>query len=105
MSARTSMHTRVVAILVGAMAIATTAPAAAHAQNYNPAMRFEIRPYAGAYIPTGDQRDFLKDAVLAGAQLSWLPLRRLALTGTFGWSPSKDRLTPGDQSLDVYQFD
>ena len=30
-----------------------------------PTSRGAIRPFVGAYIPTGDQRDFLKDAVLA----------------------------------------
>jgi hypothetical protein len=35
------------------------------------ASRGAIRPYVGAYIPTGEQRDFLKDAVLVGAQASW----------------------------------
>ncbi len=66
---------------------------------------FELRPYAGAYIPTGDQRDLLKDAVLVGAQASWRATRYLALTGTFGWAPSKDRITAGDQTLDLYQYD
>jgi hypothetical protein len=28
-----------------------------------------------------------------------------ALTGTFGWSPSEDRLTLGDPTLDLYQYD
>jgi hypothetical protein len=65
----------------------------------------EIRPYAGAYIPTGDQRDLLKDAVLVGAQASYRVLPQLAVTGTFGWSPSKDRITAGDQTLDLYQYD
>lgn len=67
--------------------------------------RFELRPFVGAYIPTGDQRDFLKDAVLAGAQLSWNAVPALALTGTFAWSPSKDRITAGNQTLDIYQYD
>jgi hypothetical protein len=66
---------------------------------------FELRPYVGAYVPTGDQRDFLKDAVLVGAQASWRLVPQLALTGTFGWSPSKDRITAGDETLDVYQYD
>jgi len=106
MSPRTPTHPRAVAILVVAVAIAILRPVATPAQARNYTMlRFEIRPYAGAYIPTGDQRDFLKDAVLAGAQLSWLPIERLALTGTFGWSPTKDRITAGYQSLDVYQYD
>lgn len=66
---------------------------------------FEFRPYAGAYIATGDQRDFLKDAVIVGAQASYRFIPQLAITGTFGWSPSKDRITVGDQKLDLYQYD
>jgi hypothetical protein len=65
----------------------------------------ELRPYVGAYVPTGDQRDLLKDAVLVGAQASWRATRHVAITGTFGWSPSKDRVTAGDQTLDLYQYD
>ena len=106
MSARRLNHSPVVTILVGALIIATAGPVTGHAQAYNTSgLRFEVRPYAGAYIPTGDQRDLLKDAVFAGAQLSWLPIERLALAVTFGWSPSKDRITAGDQSLDIYQYD
>jgi hypothetical protein len=67
--------------------------------------RFEVRPYVGAYVPTGDQRDLLKDAVLVGGQASWRIIPQLAITGTFGWSPSKDRVTAGDQTLDLYQYD
>lgn len=66
---------------------------------------FELRPYVGAYIPTGKQRDLLKDAVLVGAQASYSIIPQLAVTGTFGWSPTKDRITAGDQTLDVFQYD
>jgi hypothetical protein len=66
---------------------------------------FELRPYAGAFIPTGQQRDFLKDAVIVGGQASYRIVPQLAITGTLGWSPSKDRITPGDQKLDVWQYD
>jgi hypothetical protein len=66
---------------------------------------FELRPFAGAYIPTGDHRDFLKDAVLVGAQASWRVIRQVAITGTFAWAPSEDRITVGDEKLDVYQYD
>jgi len=66
---------------------------------------FELRPYTGAYIATGDQRDAVKDAVLVGAQASYRIVRFLAVTGSFGWSPSKDRLIPGDEKLDIYQYD
>ncbi len=66
---------------------------------------FELRPYVGAYIPTGDQRDLLEDAVLVGAQLSYRMAPQLAITGTFGWTPSEDRVTPGGETLDLFQYD
>jgi hypothetical protein len=66
---------------------------------------FELRPYAGAFIPTGKQRDLLRDAVLVGGQASYRLNPNVAVTGTLGWSPSKDRITPGDQKLDVWQYD
>jgi hypothetical protein len=65
----------------------------------------EIRPFAGAFIPTGPQRAQLKDAVLAGGQLSARIIPSLAVTGTFGWTPNNDQLTPGAPGLDVYQYD
>ena len=84
------------------LALATIA-SAARAQTSS--TQFELRPFVGAFIPTGDQRDLLKDAVLVGGQASWRVMPVLALTGTFAWSPSKDRITAGNQTLDIYQYD
>ena len=69
------------------------------------ATRFEIRPFVGAFIPIGAQRDLLDDAVLTGAGLSWQPVPALSVTGTFAWSPSKDAVTPNKEKLDIYQYD
>jgi hypothetical protein len=66
---------------------------------------FEIRPYVGAYIPTGDQRDLFKDAILAGAQGSYRFTPSIALTATVGWSPTEDRLTAGQETVDLWQYD
>jgi hypothetical protein len=66
---------------------------------------FEIRPYAGAFIPTGPQRALLKDAVLAGSQVSVRLIPELAVTGNFAWTPNSDRLIVGAPTLDVYQYD
>ncbi|HJR63850.1 MAG TPA: outer membrane beta-barrel protein [Gemmatimonadaceae bacterium] len=99
-----SLTRRATALAIAGAFVAT--PLAA--QDYEPGVprsAFEIRPYAGAFIPTGTQRDFLKDAVVAGVQVSYSIIPQLAVTGTFGWSPSKDRITAGDQTLDVYQYD
>ena len=57
-----------------------------------PDRSFEVRPLVGAFIPTGDQRDALSDAVLVGVQASYRFLNPLAVTGTlegvtaFVWS-------------------
>ena len=58
----------------------------------------------GAYLPTGDQRDILKDAILVGAQASYRVIPQLAITGTLGWSPTEDRVGAG-QTLDLLQYD
>lgn len=75
------------------------------AQESSGASRGAIRPYVGAYIPTGEQRDVLKDAVLVGAQASWTLNPSVALTASFGWTPSKDKTTAGNQTLDAFQYD
>jgi len=95
---------RVLAAALFAFSAFATKAAAQDAVAYH-SNGFELRPYVGAYIPTGDQRDLLKDAVLVGGQASYRLNPNFALTGTLGWSPSKDRVTPGDQTLDLWQYD
>jgi hypothetical protein len=63
-----------------------------------------IRPTVGVFVPTGDERDLLKDAVLAGIQGSYNLTHNFALTGTFAWSPNKDQLL-NDEKLDLFQYD
>jgi len=75
------------------------------AQDVTGASRGTIRPFVGAYVPTGDQRDFLKDAVLLGAQASWNATDIVALTASFGWASPKDKISAGDQTLDAFQYD
>jgi hypothetical protein len=103
---RNSTPARLAAVAVLALSGAFGA-ATANAQDMktHTSSGFEIRPYAGAFIPTGQQRDLLKDAVIAGGQASYRVLPQLAFTGTVGWAPSKDRVTPGDQTVDVWQYD
>jgi len=94
----------VVAAAVFALSTAFV-PSISQAQDVRSSNGFELRPYVGAYIPTGDQRDILKDAVLVGGQASYRLLPQLAITGTVGWAPSKDRVTPGDETVDLWQYD
>ena len=90
------------AVLVAAGLAALALPLRAQAQLTE---KFEIRPAVGAYIPIGDQRDLLKDAILVGAQASYAIIPQLAITGTLGWSPTTDRITAGNQTVDLFQYD
>jgi hypothetical protein len=67
--------------------------------------RFELRPFTGAYLPTGKQRDFVRAAFLTGAQASYRLVPQLAVTGTFAWSPTKDHAARRDATLDLFQYD
>jgi opacity protein-like surface antigen len=75
------------------------------AQDVHVGSRAAIRPFVGAYLPTGDQRDFVKEAVVVGAQASWTVNSNAALTTSFGWAPTKDKVSAGDQTVDQFQYD
>ena len=106
MSTKTLKTSPARAIAAAAFALSTAfVPSASQAQDVRSSNGFELRPYVGAYIPTGDQRDILKDAVLVGGQASYRLLPQLAITGTVGWSPSEDRVTPGNETVDLWQYD
>jgi hypothetical protein len=93
--------------LVGALVLAAAfmAPAGAQ-QSASIWTKLELRPYGGAYIPTGDvHRKFAKDASVWGAQASWIFTPMIAVTGNFAWAPSENSdIIPADR-LDVFQYD
>ena len=95
--------------LVASAAAQTVTPAAATGESEvagTPrAHRFEFRVSSGALVATGDQRNAIKDAELSAAQLSWLVRPNLAVTGTFGWARSRDRVLTGTPKLDVFTSD
>ncbi len=65
---------------------------------------FAIRPNVGVFVPTGDQKDLLDNAVLVGLQASYDITPSFALVGSFGWAPSKD-LTLAHEKVDLFQYD
>lgn len=83
---------------VGAFAVRVQAQAPSQAS-------IQVRPLVGALIATGEERSLLKNAVLVGAQASYAFGSNLALVGAFGWSPSKDKTSPVQPKLDLYQYD
>ncbi|MEO7995837.1 MAG: hypothetical protein ABI852_00245 [Gemmatimonadaceae bacterium] len=69
------------------------------------ATSFEFRVTSGAFVPTGSQRTFLKDAQVSAAQLSWVVRPSLAITGTFGWARSRDLRSVDSPKLDAFTTD
>ena len=69
------------------------------------AKAFHVRPIAGALFTTGDEHDLLKNAALVGGQATYSFIPSLAIVGSFGWSPSKDKTSPVGAKVDLYQYD
>lgn len=89
--------------LIVVAALAALATTTARAEGDDRAV--EIAPFAGAWIPTGDQRDLLDDAPLLGVTASWALHRNLAVVGTFGWAPSQVEGLGSEGDLDLFQYD
>ena len=108
--ANPSTAARVVAAALALSAVASAFAAPARAQTASAPSGFELRPFVGAFIPTGDQRDLLDDAVFTGGQLGYRFTPNVALTAGLGWAPTKDltgagRAGGGAADLDLFQYD
>ncbi|HYG67201.1 MAG TPA: outer membrane beta-barrel protein [Anaeromyxobacteraceae bacterium] len=87
--------------VIVAACVAFAAPVA-RAQDAAP-RQLHVAPLVGAYVPTGDQRDDLEDALLVGLQLSYDVHPYVAVVGTFGWAPTEVKGLAED--LDLFQYD
>lgn len=67
--------------------------------------RLEVRPFIGAFIPTGSQRDMLDNAVTVGFQGAYAVMSYLSIVGTFSVTPSSDTRAALDDDLDVFSYD
>ena len=68
-------------------------------------VRPEIRPFAGAYIPAGVQRDLCDGAPMFGVQAA-LELRpAFHLLGTIGWVPGQTKYAGADADVQIFQYD
>ncbi len=83
----------------------TTARSSAAQASAEPTRQWGILFTSGGLIPTGDQRRVLKDAQASAVQLSWNVQPSLAITGSFGWARSRDRLVANTPKLDVFTSD
>lgn len=92
---------KLTAILAAVVALGATS-----ARAEEPVHKFSIAPYVGAYIPTGDQRDVLEDALLVGLTLSYDVHPYVAVIGSFGWTPTKATgVGTAKEDLDLLQYD
>ena len=97
--------TRVV-LIVAASGILYAGPVGAQSQVVPESRNsWELLLSSGALVPAGAQRDFIKDANLSTAQLSYVIRSRYALTTMFGWARSRDLGSVGAPKLDVFTYD
>ncbi|HSR41416.1 MAG TPA: hypothetical protein VLL48_04585 [Longimicrobiales bacterium] len=94
-------------ILTCAALLTTASTAAAQARQAMPGRHFlELRPTAGAVMPTGDQRDVVEDAAAMGLQLAWEQKPNLHFVASFGWSPANHKFAGvTDNDVQVFQYD
>ena len=90
--------------LIGAALSLTTIAGAQQASG-----NLEIRPFVGAFVPTGDNRKIFDDAFLAGLSGAYRVRENVALVATLGWAASKVKgeLPAGfsKDNLDIYSYD
>jgi hypothetical protein len=70
----------------------------------SPQVKPEIRPFVGAMIPVGSQRDLFTDAALFGIQAAVELRPSLHVLGTFAWTPGQDRYGVSENNVDIFQY-
>jgi hypothetical protein len=70
-----------------------------------PLRRPEIRPFAGALIATGDQRDLFKNAAVFGVQGALEMNPNFHFVGTFGYSSLTSKYSVSDAAADAFTYD
>lgn len=91
---------RKLAVLLTSLVLGSSA---LHAQGAAPI--FELRPFAGVYIPTSNQSTLYSESVLFGAQAG-LELRpTFHVLATFTWVPVHARYAVSNPEVNLYQYD
>jgi hypothetical protein len=65
----------------------------------------ELRPFGGASIPTGTQRDYFKDAAMFGIQGAIELKPALHMIGSFSWVDGKNKYSVSNLNVDIFQYD
>ena len=91
------------AVFVASVVLLLATPAFA-SDDESSTQQTAIRPFVGAFLPTGKQKDDLKSSILTGVQVGYPFASSARLVGTFAWAPSK-ATTLSDAKTNVYQYD
>ena len=65
----------------------------------------ELRPFVGAYMPTGAMGDVMKSSAVFGLQGALEVNPNVHLIATFGWAPTHNKLTGFDENVSIYAYD
>lgn len=86
----------VAVMCVAAPALAAQAPSA---------RKIELRPFVGASIPTGDQRELYGEELMFGLQGAVEVKPTFHVVGSFGWVPSNSGYAVSDDEVNIFQYD
>ena len=65
----------------------------------------ELRPFVGAYIPTGAQRDLFRNATMVGVQGAMEMTPTFHLLGTVSWTPVHNKYVGFDENVNLFTYD
>lgn len=86
----------VAALFAAATALPAQAPTAP---------KLELRPFVGASVPTGDQRDLFANEPLFGLQAALEVRPTFHVVSSFGWVRAESKYPLADNKADVFQYD
>lgn len=90
---------RKLVILVAALALVANALPA-----QTPTVKPEIRPFAGAMIPTGELRNLFLDAPLFGIATAVEVQPTFHVQATFVWVPAQDKYGLAQNNVNIFQY-
>ena len=67
--------------------------------------KIELRPFVGASVPTGDQRDLFADEPIFGLQAAVEVKPTFHVVSSFGWIPAESKYALADNEANVFQYD
>jgi hypothetical protein len=65
----------------------------------------EVRPYVGAFVPVGSQRDDFEPATTVGVQVAIEMTPNVHAVANLAWSGARNRFAFLDDDTDIWQYD